>query len=325
MQTRIRLGLVTTLVALGLSSAVACAETLTISPARELRLVSLGAIRFEAGLGVHVDCNMTLSGSFTTSSFASTRGTSIGSVERSTVSGCTGGTVTPLVEARTPWRVVYEEVDGRFPQEVTGYQLKLEGVRLLGEISAFASCLYTSNLGIDVPVTLSEHGEARTDIISRTGLARLQTERQSYSSIVRLSGPFNCPTAPTISGTFRLEPQQSIRQEGTRTQIQVDNVNFTAEEVRTATLLNRSTVRNEQLEQDNPIIYTREGDATRFIVVGGGTCTRSTTLSRDAGSGGGSCTINIRADATRPASSRLAIDFFTIDGRPGKEGNLIRS
>jgi len=81
-----------------------------------------------------VECNITLEGSFSSSTFAKTRGR-IGSVQRASFASCA---VTPLAET-LPWGIQYERFSGPLPNIWT-VTIGFTGVRLLvNELGCLAS------------------------------------------------------------------------------------------------------------------------------------------------------------------------------------------
>lgn len=61
-----------------------------------------------------VHCALTLEGTFASTTFIKTRGSTVASVTRATAGTCTGGTVTVLLES-LPWELTYQSFAGTLP------------------------------------------------------------------------------------------------------------------------------------------------------------------------------------------------------------------
>lgn len=131
---------------LGGAASAAMANSMNFYPGESIGTRSVGSIRFENGLGAGVRCSLSLSGSMTSGLLATTEGTTYGTISRAEATSCSGGTVRPLIEARSPWSLTYKAILGTWPNP-TGLELYLSSVRLLIEEPFVGSCLYEARLG----------------------------------------------------------------------------------------------------------------------------------------------------------------------------------
>jgi hypothetical protein len=209
---RLALAAAIALVAVAAVSGVAAGLAMRIVTSESISAASLGVIRFEANLlGVHIDCNMTLTGTLTESLVELTSGEPIGSITGAQVGECEGGNVRLLVEDGTPWGITFQSLQGTLPNSVTGWLLALEGVSALVELPGIASCLYEVDLGLLVDADYIEETEPAEYL---TNLATLLAEDQTVTRVTRLSGFFGCPATPTVLGTFELQPGAVITSQG---------------------------------------------------------------------------------------------------------------
>jgi hypothetical protein len=205
-----RAALPAVIVVCALASAAAADSTAPVVIRPGGNITSNGSVTFESEIGVRIVCNVSLSGTFASGTIEATLPEPIGSVSRASATGCSGGTVTPLAEARAPWGIYVNQALGTLPEAVTGMSVRLSPVLLLGSLEGFVACLFTSTLGGLLELRLVE----RTRSTYRTGSIRLLTEEQQtvQSSIVRLSGIFGCPTRPTAAGSLSLTAQEFTAQ-----------------------------------------------------------------------------------------------------------------
>jgi hypothetical protein len=145
---------------------------------------------------------LTLSGSLTSGLLAATEGTRYGTLTRAEASGCSGGRVTALIEARAPWSLTYKSILGTLPNP-TGLKLYINSANLLAEISGVASCLYEARLAWLIP--LESFGSLRFSL--RAG--RFDEADQTFRLITTLSGI--CPTRPSIRGSLAFSPEQIVQ------------------------------------------------------------------------------------------------------------------
>jgi hypothetical protein len=201
--------------ALALSPLTARAvESLTFRPAGNITMRSLSGVIFSSEIG-RVQCNTTLSGTFTSSSIEAAEGAYLGAVSRSEVSGCTGGTLTLLAEASAPWRFYVETTQGTLPN-MTSITFWVP-ITILERIEGIGSCLYKGRISARLATTLVEGSRERLT----TGLFTLLESGQSYSAITTLSG--FCPTTARVTGSLSLTAQEVILQQNPPDQFTAEN------------------------------------------------------------------------------------------------------
>ena len=170
-------------------------EALTFSPvpAENIEFVSEGGLTLEAAEGaMRVVCNVTLSGSMRETSFAMVEGTEFGSVNRSSVSGCTGGALSFLRLAEAPASLTYRSFLGTLP-ELTAIRHRF-GALKIQSVTVFGTCLYTGD--VDALMELREIN-AWTVGTSTIVPARLTL----------VSGTL-CPATATLTGRMALQNMQ---------------------------------------------------------------------------------------------------------------------
>jgi hypothetical protein len=180
----------------GLATGAAAVDTLSIRPAGRITAVA-GALTFsDAGGLVRVTCAVTLGGTLSGATMDKLAGTVIGGLTSASASGCSGGTARFLAPtAERPWPIVYNEILGTLPSEVTGIQLEFDAAAV-SVTASFLTCLYRGDLQAQLAVT----GRA-----AYTG----ETITSQANSFGLVSGAL-CPRYGTVTGTLRLSPTQII-------------------------------------------------------------------------------------------------------------------
>ncbi len=181
---------------------VTITNRLQATPAGEIDLESLGAIRF-AGGELSMTCEWTLAGSLRSETLTIVEGTTIGSISSATADHCGGGNIERVLS--TPWNLKYVRAAGTLPGSVTAVTLKIEGYAVnLASFGSNVGCLYSG----DLTGTLELSGANPYP----TGLLRLTEPR-----LTKISGPAGCPSTITATGTYWLGPEQQLRFEQTTT------------------------------------------------------------------------------------------------------------
>jgi hypothetical protein len=197
MRAILRIRLLATAVAVVLALcavAAAASEYYGVRPAGEVTATTLGALTFSGG-GVTVRCNVTLRGSLDDGRLDAIVGTPIGAMTGASIAGCTSGAITAVLGL--PWSIGYQGFTGTLPL-VTGFRLSLDRVALLFNVLGF-ECLYSGTLGGLLGVTGSGPYS--------TGLLTIEAGR----TLARVAGSELCPTSGTVTATFSLTPQQTVR------------------------------------------------------------------------------------------------------------------
>ncbi len=178
-----------------LACAVAAhASTLTFSPvpAENIELISEGSLTFESG-AFRVVCAVTLSGSMSQTSFSMAAGTRFGSINRTRVETCTGGSLAFLRASESPYPLTYQSFLGTLPN-VTGIRYKVGSVALQSTASGF-TCLYT--------------GEVEA-LMEFRGVDAWFVEPGSVTSgRTTLSSGVLCPESASLSGRLALQNMQA--------------------------------------------------------------------------------------------------------------------
>jgi hypothetical protein len=171
-------------------------HTLTFSPAGEMSLDSLGAIRLE-GESVSMSCDWTLRGALSRAAVDITEVSeaAIGSISSHRADHCSGGSIETVLG--TPWTLEYTGVTGSWPEEATAIGVRIDGFAVkLATFGRHVECLYRGNLtgtlelsGVNpYPTGLVTLAEARLSLVSGEG----------------------CPRSIAASGTFWLDPEQRL-------------------------------------------------------------------------------------------------------------------
>ncbi len=167
-------------------------------------LRSLGRLTFEPNIFMFgtVECRVSLEGTMHNGLIEKVSGTLIGYITRVGVEACNGGVAVALT-VNLPWHIRYASIAGTLPSAVTSVLLVLVGGEYQIESSA-ATCLY-GNTAIGGSQPTTKVGETTDSTTYTVGLQTILTTDQKYPIINRIRGPFNCPTAPTLKGSFAVE------------------------------------------------------------------------------------------------------------------------
>jgi hypothetical protein len=184
---RIKLLLLAVVAIAAVTASSASATTISTSPGGAYSSASLGRVTFTGG-SITIRCNLTLSGTLATSA-AATAGTKIGDMSAVETASCEGGRVRSI---------------NNLPYELRFNRLTATGLEF--EVASTNFTLSVTIFGIVVDCTYGGNVPALVEIInSRTGLIRILT-----NSLSKTAGSSSCPTTGSMSGTFGLEPQQTI-------------------------------------------------------------------------------------------------------------------
>ncbi|HEX4807268.1 MAG TPA: hypothetical protein VFU94_15315 [Conexibacter sp.] len=165
------------------SSAAATWDVITEG---SVRLASLGKLTFTAG-GLSLECNVTLTTTFTSRDVPVREGEALGSVTGASWSNCTGGELETVLAL--PWSITYRSFAGTLPEELTSLRTTINGFAWrLSTFGGFVGCLYRGDLGLSFP--LSGRNPYRTGLLT-TGLES-----------VRLVSGFGCPAEGRVSSTL---------------------------------------------------------------------------------------------------------------------------
>jgi hypothetical protein len=195
------------LVALTAVASSATAASISIRPGGAITATSNGKMTFESNVfGLGPECRVELIGSLNTGPINKVAGASLGSISSARVTECTGGAASALFRSPTTWGLTYNSIAGTLPEAVTSALLFVNSAQFLVEIPGGANCLYVGRVGSSLALTRIRAAEYSTG-----NLEVLETG-QVYSTITRLAGGFfNCPTAPTLFGSFRVTAQTVTR------------------------------------------------------------------------------------------------------------------
>ncbi|MBS1869407.1 MAG: hypothetical protein JSS99_07055 [Actinobacteria bacterium] len=177
----------TLLAAITLAAAVAGADATSFAVAERPLYTTMNPIVFEAA-GAQVRCPITLSGSFTESTFAKTTGLRVGSITSGTLGECSGGTAT-LVREALPWSVQYTSFAGTLPN-ITSTALRLIGATLTITPTGGPTCTARTEAGEPLPSTAT-----------RNNIGEITTLRMDETAGIRMT-PFLCEiTRGHVGGT----------------------------------------------------------------------------------------------------------------------------
>jgi hypothetical protein len=184
---KISIALVVAAASAAIAAATASATTIAFSPGGSITAASLGKITFTGG-ATNIRCNLTLSGSLTRSASAS-EGTSIGSITSIESASCEGARI------RSINNLPYELVFNRLVAE--GLELGLRELNYSVSVTIFGivqDCTYGGTLPLLMQISAGV-----------TGLLRILT-----NSLPKTAGGGSCAASVSWSGTFGLEPQQTV-------------------------------------------------------------------------------------------------------------------
>jgi len=144
MRVHARLAVLATVVGclLGVVVGTASARRIGILNAEAGFRIIWSPLSFNAG-GNTVRCNTTLEGSFSSTTFAKTFGTRIGSITRAIMNTCTGGSATVLRET-LPWSVTYESFTGTLPV-IRDVDVLVTGLAINMRPTGLVACLLRSD------------------------------------------------------------------------------------------------------------------------------------------------------------------------------------
>ncbi len=190
---------------IALASFVSSAVAARISTSgSRIVLRSLGKMTFEPnifGFGM-LECRLSLEGTLHNGLLEKVSGILLGYITRASFESCSGGVFATLTE-NLPWHIRYAAIAGTLPSAVTSLLVMLVGFEFQFE-SAAATCLY-GNAAIGGSLPTTKVSETTSGVTYTLGLETLLTSDQRYPTVNRIRGPFNCPMAPTLRGSFAVE------------------------------------------------------------------------------------------------------------------------
>lgn len=183
------------LVALFALTGVASAYSAAVSPAGEISSPSEGKVSFTSG-EITIRCNLTLTGELA-ETVELTSGSSMGEVSSVEWANCENGNVRAVLGL--PWNLSVSATLGTLPDSGTGLQFSVDGASFqLSVFGGFVNCLYRGNA-----LALLATNDTGTNTYSTGNIT------SSANALAKVSGAL-CPESGTLSGTFRLSPQQSL-------------------------------------------------------------------------------------------------------------------
>lgn len=213
MVRRFMLLLASTLAVLVLVCSAASADWLRLSPEGRFSMASSGSLTFTEGgeePRFHIECPVSLSGSFSSGSFATTSGTTFGNLTSSTVGRCSESTVTFLgPRAERAWALRYSSTVGEFPDMLSGMQLRIGSAAFEVNVGG-ARCLYEGELEaryefaeIEPPGGSSEEAEPVNPFtIARMTLGGNRVRRVGENPL--------CPANAVVRGSLRFAATQRV-------------------------------------------------------------------------------------------------------------------
>lgn len=179
--------------AIGTGSAAATVERYVLMHPGATTATSVGAVTFTAS-EFTVSCPITLRGELQ-ADIPPSAGEAVGSITGASAGTCEGGAVAFLA---LPWPLTYSSLSGTQPEGMTAVLLTMSGVSArFTVLGGLATCLYSGEVGIDVPLTASNPYDVGT----------LVTLANTFT---RVSGGFLCPATGSMSASFRLSPAQLL-------------------------------------------------------------------------------------------------------------------
>ncbi len=189
-----------------LAASASANRSLSASPGGAIRATSEGKLTFdEPGEGFGLACNLTFNGTLERV-VAKRAGAHVASLTEGRTNECrdtvfaSSGSAVVLVEARSPFDVVYSSFLGTLPR-ISGIVVRADMRFLL--TTAIGSCLFSTEARARETTTVID-SVAETGSVTR---GHFVTERSRL--LTRLSG--TCPAAGALAGSFSLTPTQTVR------------------------------------------------------------------------------------------------------------------
>lgn len=188
--------------AMAVSAQAASASYLVApSPAGGFTLISNGSLTFSTGFLGDVRCPMTLEGLLNVGPVELVASTQLGEIVEATVGRCSIGSASMPMDP-DGWQFTLTAAPSGLPDSATELQTTIDGLRFVWSITLATrlTCLYQGTFG--VPLSLTDTGTNTYDTATSVAL--------TTATLAKSSGAAMCPTRLGFSGSFTLDPAQSL-------------------------------------------------------------------------------------------------------------------